>query len=320
LTGHPSATHRILIVEDEMDVRAVLQRNLITLGYLSDIAEDAEKALERLGKESFDIVLVDICLPGMDGLALTRRIKSGSDGPDVIAMTGYTDRYSYIEVVSAGASDFIFKPFSRDELNARIERILRERRLRAELRLLSIQDGLTNLYNRRHLFERLPKEVARAKRQEHSLSCVLLDIDHFKEFNDTYGHCAGDQALSALAGIIFKSIRQNVDSAYRFGGDEFVIVLVETELKQALRIAERIRFSFQKEGSGRCTVSIGVVQLHPMETFEDLIVHADETLYKAKRAGGNRVQESIGSSKARSTAHGDCQKRDAQGSKRRGLV
>ncbi|MGQ9653779.1 MAG: GGDEF domain-containing response regulator [Thermodesulfobacteriota bacterium] len=283
--------HKILVVDDEVHIRETLEKSLTMMGYTCRTAKDGEEALERLASEFFDIVIADIRMPRMDGMALLRAMRQEHRDVDVIMMTGFGQEHTYMEVIEAGATDFIAKPFRHEELQAKVKRVSRERTLRAELLYLSLHDSLTGLFNRRFLYQKLQEEVERAKRQKRDLAMIILDVDHFKEYNDLRGHLDGDQLLAGLSQILTSCIRQNVDTVYRYGGDEFAILLIEADISQARSIAERIRRAFEAKHIDRCTLSLGVAQLQPKGNPDDLIRMADEAMYRAKRAGGNRVEE-----------------------------
>jgi len=151
------------------------------------------------------------------------------------------------------------------------------------LRKLSITDELTGLHNWRYFHERLEHEVARNKRQNHPLSLIFLDVDSLKAFNDTYGHSGGNDVLRAIAKSISKSIRKEVDSAYRFGGDEFAIILPEVHSDQAVNIAKRIIANLSKADFKDISLSFGIAELNPEIDGETLIKHADEAMYLSKR-------------------------------------
>ena len=158
-----------------------------------------------------------------------------------------------------------------------------------ELERLSITDDLTGLYNQRHFYRELNKEIERAKRQNRPLSLVLFDIDGFKHYNDTYGHLEGDKILQKAGQIVTRNIRLNVDSGHRYGGDEFIIILPEADKTQAVFVAERICRSFLDRGLKGVTVSVGLVEYDDEYDLKTFIKHADEAMYSSKRAGGNRV-------------------------------
>jgi diguanylate cyclase (GGDEF)-like protein len=279
----------VLVVDDNTDILHVVAGMLNDLGYSCQTYSDAEMALRRIRSQRCDIVLADIRMPRVDGITLLKEIKRTDPSIDVVMMTAYDMDYSYVDVIEAGANDFILKPFNGDELAAKFKRILREKELKEELFRRSIHDSLTGLFNRSHLFGRLEQEVARSRRQEHPLSVILLDIDGFKEFNDAHGHLEGDRILAALGEVLEVSTRRHVDAAFRYGGDEFAVLLVETDNTQAMTVAERIRTAFEERAFAGCSLSLGLAQLRPDETAEDLIQRADTAMYQAKRDGGNRV-------------------------------
>jgi two-component system cell cycle response regulator len=237
---------KVLIVDDDAAIRESMNEFVDMSGYQSITAVSAEEALVQMGLENVDVVITDIMLPGMDGLELTDRIKKEYD-IDVIVMTGYSGDYSYEEAISKGASDFVFKPVRFEELLLRLRRVLKERRLTQErvqmldkLKRLSITDGLTKLYNSRYFYNQLKAEIDRTSRYQRPLSLLLLDIDQFKEYNDSFGHLEGDKVLVRL-GQAIKSCLRKMDSAYRYGGEEFTVILPETEGDEAATVAERIR-------------------------------------------------------------------------------
>ena len=286
----------ILTVDDDSEIRAILHEALIYMGHASTTAVDGVDALEKLANHHFDIVVTDLNMPHMDGTELIKRIKADFDGVDVIAITGDQSKYKYTEVIDLGASDFISKPFELNELEARINRVIRERSLLAEFERLSTRDGLSGLYNRRYFDESSRREAARALRQRYSLHLLLIDIDNFKLYNDTYGHQQGDSLIIEIAKTIICIIRRDVDSGYRYGGDEFAVILPHATPKQALMIAERIRNGFKDKNVWSASLSIGMAKLTGCrKTLEEdlrvLIREADRALYRAKKNGGNQICE-----------------------------
>lgn len=291
----------ILIVDDDLAIRDAMHEFIEMSGFNSSVASSAEEALDILSDDTVEVVITDIMLPGMDGLALTDRIKRSRD-IDVIVMTGYSTDYSYEEAVSKGASDFVFKPVKFEELLLRLKRVLKERRLNQErvqmldeLKKLSITDGLTQLYNSRYFYSQLKGEIERCNRYGHQLSLLLLDIDNFKAYNDTYGHLEGDKILVSL-GRIIKSCLRKMDTAYRYGGEEFTIILPDTHGEEAGTVAERLRTAVAAEDftSGRnpdvtITISIGVTQYRREEKISSFVQRADQAMYQSKQAGRNQV-------------------------------
>ena len=295
------ADTRILIVDDDAGVRNTMHEYIQTVGYYSKAVSCAEEALELMGKENFHVVVTDIMLPVMGGLELTKLIKKAS-ASDVIVMTGYSDNYSYEEAINIGASDFVIKPVRLGELMLRLKRVLKERELTNErirmmekLQELAITDGLTKLYNSRSFYSQLELEIDRSIRYQHPLTLLLLDIDHFKEYNDKFGHLEGDKVLVGFSRIIKSCLRTN-DSAYRYGGEEFTVILPETAGEEARTVAQRIRAAleaepFLPEGGEAVTVtiSIGATEYHPKEALSTFIQRADQAMYRSKRNGRNMV-------------------------------
>jgi two-component system cell cycle response regulator len=269
----------VLVVDDDLQFRETLVKLLSVLGFETASASSGPDALAKLKENEYTFLLADMKMPNMDGLKLIDEV--GKDFPDVsiIAMTGYAEGYRYIDVINAGASDFIKKPFESEELEAKVNRIISERNLRKELSRLSITDSLTGLFNQRHFYNRLKEEFTRAQRQNHSLSLILLDLDHFKAYNDTYGHLAGDEVLRNLGRIVNKSIREGVDSGYRYGGDEFAIILIDADLSVAKEIGKRIQNALRE---GNFTASVGYATFADGMTEKELVSEADKNLYKAK--------------------------------------
>ncbi|GAB6097473.1 diguanylate cyclase [Desulfatiferula olefinivorans] len=291
----------ILIVDDDTAVRHSMQEFLRLGKFTVDTVDSAEKALEYLKNHPVAIVITDILMAGMDGLELTDIIKRDHD-TDVIVITGYSGNYSYEDAIGKGASDFIFKPVRYEELILRINRVLRERSLardRAEmlvkLKEMAITDGLTRLYNSRYFYTQIEMEIDRRNRYRHPLSLLLLDIDNFKAYNDTFGHLDGDKVLMRLGEIIRTCLR-TMDSAYRYGGEEFTVILPETSITEAATVASRIQSRLSDETfvsmtgtPSIITLSIGVTEYHPGEDVSAFIQRADTAMYQSKEAGKNAI-------------------------------
>jgi len=193
-----------------------------------------------------------------------------------------------MDVINAGATDFIVKPFKIDEIEAKISRILIERNIREKLAKLSITDNLTGLYNQRHFYNKLREEIERANRQKHDLSLILLDLDNFKLYNDKYGHLAGDAVLSKCGKIIQSNIRDNVDTAFRYGGDEFAVILVEADEYIVKNISERIKSGFEE--MSEMSASVGFSTYSSGMKIQDLINSADKRLYKEKNLWAGKLE------------------------------
>jgi len=296
-----STDTNVLIVDDEVGVRDSMHEFIEMAGYHSRMAASAEEALEQLKIDPVQVVITDIMLPGMGGLELTKLIKQDYNS-DVIVMTGYSGDFSYEEAINIGASDFVIKPVRLEELLLRLKRVLKERELTRErvrmmekLQKLAITDGLTKLHNSRSFYSQLEVEVDRYNRYKHPLSLLLLDIDHFKQYNDNYGHLEGDRVLVKISQMI-KSCLRKLDTAYRYGGEEFTVILPETVCDEALLVAERIRSVIQAEKfeplpdkEVSITISIGVTQYIPKEQLSTFIQRADKAMYLSKQNGRNQV-------------------------------
>lgn len=283
----------MLSVDDDGELRELLHELISQMGHASVTAADGVDALEKMEEKHFDIVITDINMPRLNGVGLIKRITSDFSDTDVIAITGYQTEYNYTDIIALGASDFISKPINIDEFEAKIKRIVRERNMRFELRRLSTCDALTGLYNRRHLDDNLQNEAIRAARQHYDLYLLLIDIDNFKVYNDKYGHQQGDRLLQELARIILRSIRENVDSGYRYGGDEFAATILHANPQQALMVAERLRTEYNERNLVPTSLSIGIAKLKNShktleEDLDDLIRKADQALYLAKNNGGDQ--------------------------------
>jgi diguanylate cyclase (GGDEF)-like protein len=289
----------VLCVDDDPGIRGLLHEIITSLGHSTITAADGIDALEKLEDGHFDIVITDISMPRMDGIELIKKIITDYDDVDVIVITAYEMTYKYTDIIALGASDFISKPFNVNELEAKLNRILRERQLRAELKSLSTRDGLTRLYNRRHFDENLEHEVSRALRQNYSLYLLFIDVDGFKAYNDKFGHQRGDKLLIKLSAIIRDNIRKDVDSGYRYGGDEFAVILPHASRQQAFMVAQRLLSSLSKRSVSSTGLSIGLAKLEDSgETLkgnlESLIRKADQAAYRAKINGGNQVCDEQG--------------------------
>ncbi len=271
----------ILVVDDEKEAAKVLENFLRHVGFHANHVESGGEAILELSSNgSYTFLITDIVMSNMDGLELTKRVKN--DYPDmcIIAMTGFSSEYTYVDVINAGATDFINKPFHTDELEAKIRRGIIERNTQQELKKLSITDSLTGLFNQRHFYSRLNDEIIRAERKEQQFSLIFLDLDEFKHYNDKYGHLAGDELLQNFGNIINAQIRQGVDSAFRYGGDEFAIILCDADSSTCERVEKRI-FASLKQKYG-LDVSMGYAIFSKGMTPGSLVAEADSNLYKTK--------------------------------------
>jgi two-component system, cell cycle response regulator len=291
---------KILVAEDSLVIRTVVCDQLEDEGYEIVQAVDGETALRMCAEERPDAILLDIEMPGLDGHQVLARLKADIDlcNIPVVFLTGRTSTDEMVAGLRAGAHDYLKKPFEPAELIARVAGAVRIKRLQDELQIrndqldrLSRIDGLTGLFNRRHIDEQLQKELSTAVRFEQPLALLLLDIDHFKLVNDVEGHPAGDRVLQEFAARLLSAARVG-DVVGRWGGEEFIVIAPQTDLDGAMRLGERIRASVADEPmdvgdrSISVTVSIGCVVGFDAA---DLVDRADVALYRSKRDGRNRV-------------------------------
>jgi diguanylate cyclase (GGDEF)-like protein len=301
---------RILAADDSPTSRLVLARELKRLGHEYALATDGEEALAALQEAPVDVVISNWLMPGIEGPELCRRLREDT-GPYTyfIMLTSLEEPRYVMEGMRAGADDYLLKPVRSDELEARLigaQRVVElHRRLSAQqtelerlnARLLesSRRDHLTGLLNRRCLDEALKDLLARYARYDRCFSVALFDVDRFKQYNDSFGHVAGDQVLREIAEVLSEQCRE-VDLAYRYGGEELLLVLPETELSEALAAAERIRAHVEQLDlpHGGVTVSAGTAMIEADDGNDPtgLLRRADAALYEAKRAGRNRVASS----------------------------
>jgi two-component system, cell cycle response regulator len=301
----------ILVVDDDPVSRALVARYLSKAGFEVAAAANGKEALALFDQQFCPIVLTDWMMPEIDGPQLCRLLR-GKKTDSYIYIILITARDSKTDIVSglqSGADDYLTKPIHSAEMLARVNtgiRILNlEQSLKKaneEIRLLSITDSLTGCFNRAYLNERLPQELSRAKRYARPLSILIGDIDHFKLVNDTYGHQVGDRVLNSFSKIIFDQVRDKVDWVVRYGGEEFLVILPETDCAGARCVAERMRKAVEQHAFVGCddqtlriTTSFGGActchaQSDPQHVTPDLMINqADEMLYLSKNQGRNRV-------------------------------
>jgi two-component system cell cycle response regulator len=291
---------KILIVDDAPDTLEIIQKLLYYEGYDVAMASTGEEGVKKVEEENPDVVLMDINLPGIDGTEALRRIRIFNPLQCVIMLTAFATVDNAIRALKEGATDFVKKPFENEHLihivNQCLEKskTLREKeKLEEEVRRLSITDDLTGLYNHRHFFKTLEAELVRRGRQRTSLSLMMVDLDNFKSYNDRYGHLEGDKVLRNVGEIVKHSIRHNVDSGYRYGGDEFAVLLIGASMDRARAIAERIRSSIEQIEFQNITVSVGLSEYRDHFDLEGFVKSADDALYTAKHAGGNRIHTNV---------------------------
>ena len=271
----------ILLVDDDEEIAVPFEKLLRNIGLETNHVVSAADALKELKQsKQYTYLITDIVMPGMDGLELTKTVKNEYPDICIIVMTGYSAQYDYKDVVDAGATDFINKPFNIDEIEAKIRRGIIERNTRDALKKLGITDALTGLYNQRHFFGRLKEEILRARRQKQALSLIFFDLDDFKLYNDKNGHLAGDEVLKNFGEIINSQIRQGVDSGYRYGGDEFAVILCNVGPNSCKIVGSRIADKLNTKHG--VSVSMGYALFTEEMTVKSFVRQADRNLYKFK--------------------------------------
>ncbi|QTA89332.1 diguanylate cyclase [Desulfonema magnum] len=278
---------KILVVDDSKNICNVLRRILSKEEYAVTMAEDGEAAIQKVFEWLPDLILLDLMMPKMDGLEVCRRLKSNYkyNFIYVIMLTAKNSAEDEVAGLDIGADDYVAKPFNPTILLARVRRGVR---LMKE-KLDATFDSLTRLYNRRVFDAFLQQEKAKFRRYNHSFSLILIDLDHFKKVNDTFGHKAGDMVLQEVARFLREDTR-DADLPARWGGEEMAILLPETDMKGANILAESLRQRIERHHFpqvGHITASFGVASMRDDES--DLVETADRALYRGKQMGRNKV-------------------------------
>ena len=296
-----SYKYRIMVVDDESSNLATLNK-ILSSTYTVIAVKSGEAALKRVEIEPKpDLIMLDIILPDMGGFEVLERLRQNPAAKDipVIVISGQSGENDEEKGLFLGAVDYITKPFKSAVVLARVNthtRIINQLRTIENLGLI---DPLTEISNRRSFDSRLDLEWRRCMREQAPISFLMLDVDKFKLYNDTYGHPQGDELLKAIAKTIQGAARRPSDLAARMGGEEFGVLLSNTPLKSALIVAERIRAEVEAlrlvladgETVTQTTISVGVATEYPVrdKKMEDLLSEADKNLYIAKNSGRNRV-------------------------------
>jgi diguanylate cyclase (GGDEF)-like protein len=297
--AHESYIGRALIADDDEDFRSLLVRRAKKMGLAVVEASDGDEAMEFIGKSTFDVLVMDLYMPGRTGLDVIRDAQRIDPNLEAIIMTGSASLETAIEALRAGVYDYLTKPLDsmtifEVTLTRALERrhLIRENeRLFQEVQRLALTDQLTGLFNRHKLNDYLESEVERARRYGRPLSLIMLDLDNMKAINDTFGHSAGDAVLKLVADAIRDHVRR-VDLPARIGGDEFLVLLPEAELDVAASVAKRVcgQISEASYMETEVSVSAGVGQwVKDYSTAQGFLHAVDQALYKAKRSGGKKI-------------------------------
>ncbi len=290
----------ILIVDDE-PINIEVLASILESEYEVVFATNGAQALELAATTRPDLVLLDVVMPGMDGYEVCTQLKSNkaTAGIPVIFATALGDREAETRGLELGAVDYVTKPINPPTVRMRVRNHVELKQARDKLLELATTDGLTGLANRRRFDDRLDEECRRLQRSRAHLSLIFLDIDHFKAFNDTYGHPAGDNCLRQIGFVCMEAMRRGSDLAARYGGEEFTCILPETDAAGATMVVENIAAGIarlalphsQSSVSPQVTASFGVFTVTASAQFgaAKLLSAADQCLYRAKREGRNRI-------------------------------
>lgn len=307
---------KALVIDDTLTSTTVISHQLRKMGIEPVTASDGASGIEMFKEHRPDLVLLDVIMPGMDGYETAKRIRQierDGEWTPIIFLTARTCDEDLERGIEVGGDDYLVKPVSEIVLNAKVRAMQRIAQMRyslvvltrrldeanRELTRLSAVDGLTGISNRRQFDEFLVREWSRGMRAGAPLSLLMCDVDFFKQYNDLYGHPAGDECLKCVARALKSGARRPADMAARYGGEEFVVILPDTDLDGALQVAEELRqnvedMAIPHGGSelGLVTISIGAACTVPRResgSAEQLLGDADQGLYRAKQAGRNRV-------------------------------
>jgi diguanylate cyclase (GGDEF)-like protein len=305
---------KILIVDDSDTVRGFLASAVRTMKFEPLLADCGEQALELFAAERPDLVLLDVNMPGIDGYETARRIRAVApeEWVPIIFLSASEDDQDLQRAIECGGDDYLVKPVSAVVLNAKMRALQRLDQMRRKLidlsneltaanqrlETLSHQDGLTGIANRRAFDFLIERQFLEAVRRREPFSVVLCDVDHFKAYNDRYGHLAGDDCLRQVAAALRLSCKRPTDIAARYGGEEFALLLPETPSAGAVHVAELAQRAIAglaiahdaSPTSKIVTFSAGIASYQPErdKASRDLTARADEALYRAKQMGRNR--------------------------------
>ena len=291
-----------ILLVDDVPANLSLLSGILRDDYRIQLATSGAKALELVEAGAPDLILLDIMMPEMDGHEVCRRLKSNPNTCDipVLFVTAQNQVEDEELGLTLGAMDYIHKPISPPIIKARVRNHIAMKLQTDALKRLTLVDGLTNVSNRRHFDDTLENEIQRARRMQHPLSVLMIDVDYFKPFNDHYGHGEGDQCLIQIAQAMQAVANRPMDLLARYGGEEFVALLPGTGLEGAFRVAESLREAVavlriphaHSPVAGHVTISIGVAShtLNEAISTTEFLRQADQALYQAKQSGRNQIR------------------------------
>jgi diguanylate cyclase (GGDEF)-like protein len=291
---YESDPYRVLIVEDQATVASYYQMVLKMSGMATDVVLDPMKVLQQMAEFHPDLILMDLYMPGIDGIELAKLIRQIDEyvSTPIVFLSSEEDFSKHIEALNLGGDDFLTKPIKATHLVALVKSRLERLRI---LRSYMVRDSLTGLLNHTSFRGQLMQEINRAKRQNARLAFAMLDIDQFKQINDTYGHPVGDTVLKSLSRLLRQRLRKS-DIVGRYGGEEFVALLLDVDAANTIQIMDEVRSHFSEirhfspaRGLFTTTFSCGIATFPEFDNANLLIDAADQALYAAKAAGRNRV-------------------------------
>lgn len=294
---------KVLVAEDAAVNRKILQVLITEMGYTPILVRDGNEAIQILQQDdTLQLIILDWVMPGMSGLDVCRFIRSQKqdeyDYKYILLLTAKSGEGDLTEGFEAGVDDYIIKPFGQNELKMRLKAGQRIVEMHNKLKIMATRDTLTGMYNRQAVLGRFGYELAKLRNENRKIAAAMLDIDHFKVINDTYGHMAGDSVLSEMAKRIQESLPPG-SFAGRVGGEEFLIIFPQADKNSVIAACEKIKNVIGNTAISvfpiniSITVSIGIATSDEAETLDGLIRLADNALYSAKRQGRNRVVYSV---------------------------
>lgn len=294
----------ILIVDDQRVMREISKAIVSEMGHTALEAENGEMALGVTQLEKVDLILLDVEMPGINGFKTAEIIRSlHKNWFPIIFLSAKTDTEFFVEGIRSGGDAYLYKPVVPEVLESMVrsmERIVTSQeelhRAKVNMELLAHRDALTGLVNRRGFDNAIQLEFDKAKQDKSPLTLMMLDVDHFKKFNDHYGHQAGDDCLKLIAKQLKKALCRERDIIARYGGEEFAMILPDTTLENAQVVAQRVIDCVAEaqiphehsDTASNVTVSGGMVQLGEHASVKELIEDADQRLYQAKEGGRNK--------------------------------
>jgi len=302
----------VLIVDDSISIRNFLSTSIKKEGHDVIAVSGGEEAIDVFKQKKIDLILMDAEMRGMDGFSTTQKIRELTENHwiPIIFLSAYSQDEYIQKALDYGADVYLRKPINFVELHGQIRAMTRISKMRDEmfklnesLKLANQQlakhaniDGLTGIANRRNFEIRLQLEANHCRRHQCSLSILLCDIDFFKQYNDTYGHIAGDECLCKVAKSIEKSFERSTDLVARYGGEEFVVILPDTSISESEKLAEKMRKKIEDLAIAHCsslvakhiTISIGIASSDESMDIKNIIHQADQAMYQAKKAGRNQ--------------------------------